>query len=52
VQERAELAVRGGVSADEALSLMDRDVERILEKRRWLLEHDRLPSTAQGTSGP
>jgi multiple sugar transport system substrate-binding protein len=52
VQERAELAVRGGASADEALALMDRDVERILEKRRWLLKHDRLPATARGASKP
>lgn len=52
VQERAELAVRGGASADEALALMDRDVERILEKRRWLLKHDRLSATARGTSRP
>ncbi len=38
VQERAEMAVRGAVSADSALALLDADVERILEKRRWLLQ--------------
>lgn len=37
VQERAEMAARGAVPADSALALLDRDVERILEKRRWLL---------------
>lgn len=35
--ERVELAVRGGVPPDSALALLDRDVERILEKRRWML---------------
>jgi multiple sugar transport system substrate-binding protein len=37
VRERAELAARGGASAGEALELLDRDADRILEKRRWLL---------------
>jgi multiple sugar transport system substrate-binding protein len=39
--ERAELAIRGGAPADSALVLLDRDVERILDKRRWLLERGR-----------
>jgi multiple sugar transport system substrate-binding protein len=37
--ERAELAIRGGAPADSALVLLDRDVEQILDKRRWLLAH-------------
>lgn len=37
LQERAELAVRGAAPPDTALALLDRDVSRILEKRRWLL---------------
>ncbi|HWN82018.1 MAG TPA: extracellular solute-binding protein, partial [Candidatus Udaeobacter sp.] len=37
VQERSEMAARGAVPADSALALLDRDVEGILEKRRWLL---------------
>ena len=41
IQERAELAVRGAAPPDSALALLDRDVERILEKRRWLLERAR-----------
>jgi len=41
VQERAEAAIRGAVAPEEALALLDRDVARILEKRRWLLERDR-----------
>jgi multiple sugar transport system substrate-binding protein len=39
LQERAEQAVRGATPPDSALVFLDRDVERILEKRRWLLEH-------------
>jgi hypothetical protein len=29
--------VRGSTPADSVLSELDRDVDRILEKRRWLL---------------
>jgi multiple sugar transport system substrate-binding protein len=36
-----ERAVREGAGDDEVLSDLDRDVDRILEKRRWLLEHRR-----------
>ena len=42
VLERAEEAVRGAAPVDSALARLDRDVDRILEKRRWLLEHDRV----------
>jgi multiple sugar transport system substrate-binding protein len=41
LQERSEQAVRGAVSPDSALAGLDRDVARILEKRRWLLETGR-----------
>ena len=37
VQERVEQAVRGAVPPDSALARLDRDADRILEKRRWLL---------------
>lgn len=37
LQERAELAVRGDVPVDSVLVRLDRDVDRILAKRRWLL---------------
>jgi multiple sugar transport system substrate-binding protein len=33
-----ELAVRGDMPLDDALAALDRDVDRILEKRRWLRE--------------
>ncbi|HRY17333.1 MAG TPA: sugar ABC transporter substrate-binding protein [Candidatus Competibacteraceae bacterium] len=38
-----ELAVRQEMQADEALVALDRDVDRILEKRRWLLEQGLAP---------
>jgi multiple sugar transport system substrate-binding protein len=35
--DESEAAIRGGVPNDRALAVLDRDVNRILEKRRWLL---------------
>ncbi|NNE08073.1 MAG: extracellular solute-binding protein, partial [Gemmatimonadetes bacterium] len=35
---RAEEAIRGSATIDQALEALDRDVDRLLEKRRWLLE--------------
>lgn len=37
VYDYAEQSIRGGVPADTALRRLDRDVNQILEKRRWLL---------------
>ncbi|MGH7785536.1 MAG: hypothetical protein ACRERC_01645, partial [Candidatus Binatia bacterium] len=37
ITQYAEAAVRGELSADAALAGLDRDVDAILEKRRWLL---------------
>jgi multiple sugar transport system substrate-binding protein len=39
VQDRVEAVVRGAKSLDEATEALDRDVDAILEKRRWMLEH-------------
>jgi multiple sugar transport system substrate-binding protein len=39
VQQYAEIAVRNQMSVDEALNNLDKDVDKILEKRRWLLEN-------------
>jgi multiple sugar transport system substrate-binding protein len=36
LQERVEFAIRGAVPPDSVLAELDRDVDRILEKRRWL----------------
>ncbi len=40
VFERVETVVRGGETVDAALAALDRDVNRILEKRRWLMMRD------------
>jgi multiple sugar transport system substrate-binding protein len=37
VFEQGERAVRGQATVDEALAALDREVDRLLEKRRWLL---------------
>jgi multiple sugar transport system substrate-binding protein len=37
IQQYAEYAARGAMTSDEALKFLDEDVNRILEKRRWLL---------------
>ena len=39
----AELAVRRELDVDAALAALDRDVDRILEKRRWLLARGVTP---------
>ncbi len=47
----AERAIRRQISVDEALAALDRDVDRILEKRRWLLSRGVQPSPAgQGSA--
>jgi multiple sugar transport system substrate-binding protein len=38
ITQHAESAVRSGVAADAVLADLDRDVDAILEKRRWMLE--------------
>jgi len=40
VQQYAEIAVRGAMSIDNTLKNLDKDVDMILEKRRWLLSRD------------
>jgi multiple sugar transport system substrate-binding protein len=40
VQQYAEFAARGVMSVDEALKMLDKDTDRILEKRRWLLSKE------------
>ena len=41
VLEYAEAAARGRTGIDETLAALDRDVDRILEKRRWMMERER-----------
>ena len=41
MQTVAELAVRGTVSLDDAVTDMDRRADRLLEKRRWMMNRGR-----------
>ncbi|MCC6254316.1 MAG: extracellular solute-binding protein, partial [Ignavibacteriaceae bacterium] len=45
VQQYAELAARNVMTVDEALKNLDKDVNRILEKRRWLVEQNKKQET-------
>jgi multiple sugar transport system substrate-binding protein len=42
VQQYAELAARNSMNIDEALKNLDKDVDRILEKRRWIVEQKKI----------
>jgi multiple sugar transport system substrate-binding protein len=42
VLEYGEKAVRGRMSADQTLTALDRDVNGLLEKRRWLMSRRKL----------
>ncbi|HZI64741.1 MAG TPA: sugar ABC transporter substrate-binding protein [Thermoanaerobaculia bacterium] len=44
--EALEPAIRGRRSAAESLAALDREVDRILDKRRWLLDRDAAAATA------
>ena len=41
LQQYAEQAARGAMTVDQALANLDKDVDRILEKRRWLLSKNK-----------
>jgi multiple sugar transport system substrate-binding protein len=47
LQERVERAARGGASPDSLLRELDRDVDRILEKRRWMHSRERPVEVAR-----
>ena len=48
LQELAEKSVRGTTPPDSVLAELDRDVDRILEKRRWLLTRRAASHTGSG----
>jgi multiple sugar transport system substrate-binding protein len=48
ITDYADAAVRGSLSAEEALAALDREVDVLLEKRRWLLDH-RAAAAERGT---
>jgi multiple sugar transport system substrate-binding protein len=41
LRDYAEKVVRGGARTDSTLAALDRDVDRLLEKRRWLMSRAR-----------
>ncbi len=47
VFETGEKVVRGGTPVPRALADLDADVDRILEKRRWILERERSETGQQ-----
>ncbi len=49
LQDQSERAVRGATPGDSALAALDRDVDRVLEKRRWMLAR-RRPAAAAGVA--
>jgi multiple sugar transport system substrate-binding protein len=51
LQELAERAVRGATHPDSILAELDRDVDRMLEKRRWLLARRGAVAPAAGSGG-
>jgi multiple sugar transport system substrate-binding protein len=43
MQRAAERVVRGGADADATLRALDAEVDKILEKRRWMLAQEKSP---------
>jgi hypothetical protein len=43
LQDWVERVVRGAVPPERGLASLDEEVDRMLEKRRWLREHGRIP---------
>ncbi len=52
VFEQGERAVRGQATVDQALRALDGEVDRLLEKRRWMLDrHGEQPADAPAGAG-
>lgn len=51
IQVRAEQVIRSAATQEEALEGLDRDVDRILEKRRWLVERSGRLNTDRKDGG-
>jgi multiple sugar transport system substrate-binding protein len=45
--DQSEAAIRGGVPTEQALARLDREVNAILEKRRWLMARDSARSAEE-----
>ena len=51
LQDKVEAMVLGHARPDSALAALDRDVDRILEKRRWLIDRERHHATPVAAGG-
>jgi multiple sugar transport system substrate-binding protein len=52
VMARAEAAARGAMTEEAALTALDADVDRILSKRRWLLDREAEAAESAAGGGP
>jgi multiple sugar transport system substrate-binding protein len=52
VIDYSEQAIRGGVPTAVALQRLDRDVNEVLEKRRWMLDRDSTTRTVTASAAP
>ena len=52
LQDKVEAMVLGHAPPDSALAALDRDVDRILEKRRWLVERERRRAGHRAGAAP
>ena len=52
VFQRGAQAVRGRAGIEETLAALDRDVDRLLEKRRWMLDEAAAGDTARSAGSP
>jgi multiple sugar transport system substrate-binding protein len=48
--EASEAAIRGHVPPQRALESLDRDVDQILEKRRWILGRESRTTAGNGNA--
>ena len=47
VAQASERAVRGQQTVDEALASLDKEVDAVLEKRRWMMSQKTLTASAR-----
>lgn len=52
IREVAELAVRGRITPDVAIATLDRDVDALLDKRRWLLDRQAARAAPVAAAAP
>jgi multiple sugar transport system substrate-binding protein len=50
ILDRGEAAARGTITVAQALTQLDRKADELLEKRRWMLAHNRSSNPARGAT--